>query len=213
LRAAINTGNKALVRQDGDSLSGVSPALAQRLADEIDARLLPVVYTGAGPVFADAHKDVWDIAFLAIDDKRAEKIAFTRPYHTIEATYAVRSDAPYQHVGDLDQQGVRILTSQGSAYDMHLTKTLEQATLERLGTPPDSFRAFRAGTWDAVAGVRASLAQAFGTDDNIRILPGVLTKVEQAMVLPRQGHPVLPALDGFVARALDDGFVADQISA
>ena len=67
LRAAINTGNKALVQQTGDTLGGVSPALARRLADAIGARLQPVIYSGAGPVFDDAHKDVWDIAFLAID--------------------------------------------------------------------------------------------------------------------------------------------------
>lgn len=212
LRAAINTGNKALVQQTGDTLGGVSPALARRLADAIGARLQPVIYSGAGPVFDDAHKDVWDIAFLAIDATRAKKIAFTRPYHVIEATFAVRADARYQSVEDLDQRGVRILTSKGSAYDLHLTKTLRYATLERLGTPPQSFDAFQTGTWDAVAGVRASLSQAYSDQPDIRILPDVLTKVEQAMVLSQKTHPALPALDAFVARSIDDGFVAAQLS-
>ena len=80
LRVAINTGNRALVQQDGSNLTGVSPALAERLAQEIGARMEPVVYSGAGKVFDDAHLDKWDVGFLAIDPMRAEKIAFTRPY-------------------------------------------------------------------------------------------------------------------------------------
>ena len=43
LRAAINTGNRALVQVDGDRLTGVSPALARRLAEKLGAKLEPVV--------------------------------------------------------------------------------------------------------------------------------------------------------------------------
>ena len=208
LRVAINTGNRALVQQDGSNLTGVSPALAERLAQEIGARMEPVVYSGAGKVFDDAYLDKWDVGFLAIDPMRAEKIAFTRPYIVIEATYAVRSDAPFKDVEDVDAAGVKVLTSTGSAYDMHLTKSLQHATLERSGTPPESFEEFRAGRCDAVAGVRASLEGAFAGSPDIRILSGVLTSVRQAMVLPDNTDPRIAALNDFVDRAIKDGFVA-----
>ena len=207
LRVAINTGNRALVQQDGDTLHGVSPALAARLATEIGAQMQPVIYDGAGKVFADAENDIWDIGFLAIDTMRAQKIAFTAPYIVIEATYAVRADAPFKDVDDIDRAGVHVLTASGSAYDMYLTKTLKQATLERFGTPPESFAAFKAGQCDAVAGVRASLDGVFGDDPAYRILPGVLTSVRQAMVLPHHEDPRITALNDFVARALSTGFV------
>lgn len=208
LRVAINTGNRALVQQDGDILNGISPALARRLATEIGAQMVPVIYDGAGKVFDDAEHDKWDVGFLAIDEKRARKIAFTRPYIVIEATFAVRASSDLTDVGDVDRAGLRVLTSTGSAYDMHLTKSLQHATLERSGTPPESFAEFRAGRCDAVAGVRESLAGFFGDDPAVRILPGVLTSVRQAMVLPRADHPLIGALDDFVARAIADGFVA-----
>lgn len=207
LRVAINTGNRALVQQDGSSLTGVSPALAQRLAEEIGARMEPVIYSGAGKVFDDAGADKWDIGFLAIDPMRAEKIAFTQPYIVIEATYAVRSDEAFKDVEDVDGAGVQVLTSTGSAYDMHLTKNLQHATLERSGTPPESFEEFRAGRCDAVAGVRASLEGAFAGSPDIRILSGVLTSVRQAMVLPDNTDPRIAALNDFVGRAIEDGFV------
>ena len=207
LRVAINTGNRALVQDDGGQLRGISPALAQRLADEIGAHLEHVVYEGAGKVFADAERDVWDVGFLAVDAMRAEKIAFTRPYIVIEATYAVRADASFQHIKDVDRAGVHVLTAKGSAYDMYLTETLQHATLERIGTPPESFAAFRDGRCDAVAGVRASLAGFFKGDARVRLLPGALTSVRQAMVLPHRDDPRLAALDAFVKQAIDSGFV------
>ena len=152
LRAAINTGNRALVQQDGDQLAGVSPALARRLAQEIGADLHTVIYDGAGKVFADAMNDVWDVGFLAVEPMRAETVAFTRPYHSIEATFAVRADSDLSDVKEVDRPGLSVLTSTGSAYDMHLTKTLKHARLERSGTPPESFAEFRDGRCDAVAG-------------------------------------------------------------
>ncbi|MCX7560286.1 transporter substrate-binding domain-containing protein [Sulfitobacter sp. F26204] len=208
LRIAINTGNRALVQVDGEDLTGVSPALAKRLAAEIGVAMLPVIYDGAGKVFADADQDRWDVAFLAIDEKRAQKVAFTRPYIIIEATYAVRADTDLQFIEEVDSVGTRVLTSTGSAYDMHLSKTLNNAVLERAGTPPESFADFRDGRCDAVAGVRESLVDFFGDDPSVRILPGVLASVRQAMVLSSRDDPSIAALDDFVRRAIDEGFVA-----
>lgn len=210
LRVAINTGNRALVKMDGTALSGFSPALARRLAAEIGTEMQPIIYDGAGKVFADADQNKWDVGFLAIDAKRAKKIAFTRPYITIEATYAVRNPSDFGNIESVDHAGVKVLTSTGSAYDMHLSKTLKHATLERSGTPPESFAEFRDGRCDAVAGVRESLVGFFGDDPKVRILPGVLTSVQQAMVLPDKDDPLIGALDDFVERAIADGLVASS---
>jgi polar amino acid transport system substrate-binding protein len=211
LRAAINTGNRALVQERDGALHGVSPALARRLAEEVGVPLEPVVYSGAGRVFADAGTGAWDVAFMAIDPARAERVAFTRPYHTIEATYAVRADSPLDDPDAADSPGVTILTSTGSAYELHLGKALRHARLERTGTPAESFEEFRAGRGDAVAGVRASLERAFGDDPGYRVLSGALVRVEQAMALPAPDDPRIGALDAFVAREIESGFVAAQI--
>lgn len=208
LRVAINTGNRALVQSQGDVLTGVSPALASRLAETVGARMEVVVYSGAGKVFADAERDIWDVAFMAIDATRAQKVSFTRPYHVIEASYAVHAASELRDVDDVDRPGVRVLTSTGSAYDMYLSANLQHAVLEHSGTPSESFVAFAEGRCDAVAGVRASLKRHFGDDPSYCILPGVLTRVSQAMVLPGGANANIEALDRFVAEAIDEGFVA-----
>lgn len=212
LRAAINTSNRALVQQEGDVLDGVSPALARRLALALGVPLQPVVYDGAGKVVEDGGKDIWDIAFLAIDPERAKRLCFTRPYVTIETTYATRANAPFRDVADVDREGVTVLTSAGSAHDLYLTKTLRHARLERADKSPPSLVQFRNGRGDVVSGVRESLERAFGNDPAFRIFPGVLSKVEQAMVLPGSDNPLIAALDAFLARAIDDGFVARQLN-
>jgi polar amino acid transport system substrate-binding protein len=214
LRAAINTGNRALVRvgEDG-TLGGISPALARRLAAEIGAELEPVVYDGAGKVFADAGAGVWDVGFLAIDPARATRVSFTRPYHVIEATLAVRAASGIDTLEEWDREGRTIVTSLGSAYELFLTANTRAATLAKGGTPGESFERFRSGEGDMVAGVRQSLERHFGGDPEFRVLPGTLTKVEQAIVLPAPDHPGIGALDDFVKRAIDEGFVARELQA
>ena len=96
---------------------------------------------------------------------------------------------------------------------MHLTSSLEHAQLQRSGTPTESFAEFQQGKADVVAGVRASLERFFRNDPNVQVLGGVLTKVEQAMVLPGADNPLITALDDFVARAITDGFVASESGA
>ncbi len=49
-----------------------------------------------------------DLAFLAIDPARADRIAFSAPYVEIEGTYLVRENSSAQHVTDLDRDGLRI---------------------------------------------------------------------------------------------------------
>jgi len=212
LRAAINTNNRALVQMRDGALHGVSPALAERLAAELGVPLSPVVYDGAGPVVDDAGRDVWDVAFLAIDPKRARSLTYTRPYVTIEATYATRADAPFRDVDDVDRPGVTVLTSAGSAHDLHLTRALRHARLERADKSPPSLEQFRAGRGDVVSGVRQSLEAAFGNDPAFRIMPGYLTRIEQAMVLPGPDNPLVEVLDAFVVRAIEEGFVARELS-
>ncbi|MCT7378034.1 transporter substrate-binding domain-containing protein [Chelativorans salis] len=207
LRAAINLGNRALAREEDDELHGVTPALAKRLAEEIGKPVEFVVYDGAGKTFNDAGKDHWDVGFLAIDSERAKTVSFTRPYKEIIATYAARDDSSVQSVEEADKPGTRILVGNGSAYDLYLTKTLEHAELIRAKDPGESFAMFLQGEGDLVGGVLQSLQRAFPEGCGVRILPGRITSVQQAMVLPYHDADRIAALDAFVERAIADGFV------
>ena len=82
LRAAINYGNTVLAQKDPQTgeARGVSVDLAHELAWRLQVPLDVVPYDAAGKVSADAKGNRWDVAFYAIDPKRAEDVAFTAPY-------------------------------------------------------------------------------------------------------------------------------------
>jgi polar amino acid transport system substrate-binding protein len=106
-----------------------------------------------------------------------------------------------------------LLVGRGSAYDLYLTGALKHASLIRAATPGVSMQRYRDGEADMVAGVRQSLEREFGNDAAYRVLPGRIATIDQAMVLPAAMAASLPALDGFVAAALADGFVRRALDA
>ncbi|AZD61084.1 hypothetical protein C4K18_3111 [Pseudomonas chlororaphis subsp. aurantiaca] len=99
LRVAINLGNPVLAQRDEltGHLEGVSVALAKRLAMVLGVPCELTAYDAAGKVFAALENGSWDLAFLAIDPLRAQKIAFSSPYVVIEgptwSTVTVTIDA------------------------------------------------------------------------------------------------------------------------
>ncbi|MEM7498639.1 MAG: transporter substrate-binding domain-containing protein [Pseudomonadota bacterium] len=212
LRAAMNHGNRALVQATPAGLIGVMPALALHLADGLGVPLETADYHGAREIVESAGEDVWDVAFLAIDRSRETHIAYTRPYVVIEIAYAVRAGEAAEPEA-LDRDGATILAARGTAYDLHLTKTLTAAEILRDTTPADTFRRFVAGEGDAVAGVRQSLEEALGATPGIVIQTAPVLSAEQAMVLPRARAALLPALDAYVAAVKADGTVRRALEA
>jgi len=217
LRVAINLGNVSLARQDPGTgaLSGVSLALARALAEKLKAEPDFILYPGAGKVVADAGADRWDVAFLAIDPKRREVVAYSSPYVLIEAKAIVRADSPLQHVDELDRDGVSLLVAENSAYDLYLSENASHMTLVRAETPGASFDRFKAdpSSADAVAGVAQSLEKAFAGDTGFRFLDGRITAIEQAMAVPVARTGLVEALTEFVESRKREGFVRKALDA
>lgn len=215
MRAAINLGNKALVqrRSEVDEPTGVSPALARRLASTLDAELEMVLFDSAGAVTRAASAMAWDIAFLAVDPDRLDIVAYTDPYIVIEGTYAVRAGGPIASVAEADREGVRIVASVGSAYELYLRRSLQRATLLPADTPASSMQRFLEGEGDAVAGVRQSLDAFFEGNPGIEVLPGRITAIEQAMAIPVERAAVIPQLNEFLRKLERSGFFAQSFDA
>src|SRR3569832_552936 len=108
LRAAINFGNTQLAQADPelDEARGISVALARQLAGRHGLQLELVRYTTAGNGVEALGRDEWDIAFLAVDPARAERIAFTSPYIVIEGSYAVHEGSSIRSPDAVDRSGV-----------------------------------------------------------------------------------------------------------
>ena len=213
LRAAINTGNAVLARKDGDSAKGVSVDLATELAKRLGVELeLVVVDTAAKSVDAVTAGQA-DIGFFAIDPKRGEQIAFTGPYVLIEGAYAVKNDSPLQANEEVDRAGTRVVVGQGSAYDLHLTRELKQATILRAPSTPAVVDHFIETGAEVAAGVKQQLEADMKRIPGLRLLPGRFMVIRQAMGCARsRGEAAAAELARFVEEMKASGVVAEALA-
>ncbi len=213
LRAAINLGNPILARADSAAgAAGVSVDLAGALAQRLGVALELVVFDTASQSVDAVAREQADIGFFAIDPLRGAHIAFTAPYVLIEGSYLVRAASVLQHNDEVDRSGQRVVVGKGSAYDLYLTRELENAQILRAPTSPTVVRTFLDENADVAAGVRQQLeadSRAFG---GLRLLPGRFMVIEQAMGLPKsRGAAAAQALQAFVEDVKASGFVAQAL--
>ncbi|RAI44219.1 ABC transporter substrate-binding protein [Rhodoplanes roseus] len=215
VRAAINFGNAVLSQQDPTTGEprGTQPALARALAERLGVPVEYVTYKAAGKVFEALAKDEWDVAFMAIDPVRAAELDFTSPYVLIEAACLVPDGSPLQDVGDVDRPGVRIAGARGSAYELHLTRTLKTAELVLTPSGPEARALFVKDGLEAVAGVRQELVAFAESHPGYRVMPGRFVGIEQAIAVPKGRAAALAFLDGFIAEQKQNGFVARELAA
>src|SRR5699024_12525759 len=69
--------------------------------------LSPLSHTTLFRSFEAVSDGVWDLAFMAVDPRRAEAVEFTEPYVLIEGTYMVNENDPWQSVKEFDREGMR----------------------------------------------------------------------------------------------------------
>jgi polar amino acid transport system substrate-binding protein len=213
LRAVINLGNPILARKDAQGAPvGVSVDLAQALAAQLKLPLTLIPVNSAGQSVELVTQEKADVGFFAIDPVRGQGIAFTSAYVQIEGSYLVRQDSPLKGNDEVDRAAHRVVVGKGSAYDLFLTRELNQAQLVRAPTSPEVVSFFMAGTYDVAAGVKQQLEFDARTTPGVRLLPGRFMVIDQAMGLPKSrpasAHAVLSRFvtdmkaSGFVAAAL-----------
>jgi polar amino acid transport system substrate-binding protein len=213
LRAAVNYGNPSIAQRDpaGGDPRGVGPDLARELARRLGMPVRFVAYDTAGKVADDAQKDVWDVAFLAIDPKRAETIAFSDAYVEIGGTYLVRADSPLRKVDDFDRKGLRVAVALGSGYDLYLSRTLKNVEFVRTADSQAAVDRFLAERLDAAAGVRELVTRNAKSHPELRVIDENFMVIRQAAAVPKGREAAQRYLGEFVEEMKASGFVADAV--
>lgn len=187
IRFAINLGNAVLATTLPDGApGGITVEIARKIATALGLQPRFVTYSTAGQVVDDAQNSRWDIAFLAVDPKREEVLRFTQPYIQIQGTVLVKAKSIWQSVDQMDRPGVVINVGKGAAYDLHLTRQLQHATLNRLDSSQAAIDAFLSGEGDMAAGIRQPLTRAAHEQAGYRVLPDNFGAINQAICVPRQ---------------------------
>ncbi|MFM0206141.1 ABC transporter substrate-binding protein [Paraburkholderia sediminicola] len=210
LRASINLGNPVLASLDPATGKpvGVSVDLATEFARRLGVPLQLVAVKSAGASVENVNQDKADIGFFAVDPKRGQDIAFTRPYVLIEGFYLVRDTSPIATNENVDQPGVTIAVGKGSAYDLFLTRELHHATIVRIPTSPAVVQAFLDQHLDVAAGVKQQLEKDAAKVGGLRILDQRFMVIRQAMGVPKaRGDEAAAYLSSFVEDMKASGFV------
>ncbi len=210
LRAGINLSNTLLVsaRAASGDPEGVSPSIARAIADRLGVEVRYVTYPRPVELADAVGADAWDIALIGAEPQRAEKIAFTAAYAQIEATYLVPAGSPLTAIKDVDQPGIRISVTQGSAYGLWLDRNIRHATLVRSQTLDEALQRFLVDGLDALAGIRPRLLGDAEALPGSRILDGTFTAVQQAVGVARDNEAGAAFLCEFIEEAKSSGFVA-----
>ena len=212
LRVGINFGNALLANQTGaGGPGGIAVDLAREVARRLDVPLEIVAYDSAGQMADAARAGGWDVAFLAADPDRANEIAFTAPYLEIETTYLVPPGSPLRTLADVDRDGVRVVVSEKSAYDLFLTRSLKHATLVRAPGVNASVDVYLSQKLDVLAGLRPTLVDAAAKQSGSHILEGSFTLVGQAIGTPKNRETGAKYLREFVEDVKRSGLVAKTI--
>ena len=210
LRAAINFGNPILAARDTISgeARGVSVDLSRELARRLGIPLELVIYNAAGKVVEALKSGAWDVAYVAIDPVRANEISYTAPYVVLEGAYLVREDSPIRSDADVDRAGVRVCVGAGSAYDLFLSRELEQAKIVRAPTSQAVTDLFLAQGRDIAAGVKQQLEADARRIPGLRLLDGRFMVINQAMGTPKGREAGAKYLREFIEEMKASGFVA-----
>jgi len=210
LHAAINAGNVVLVQKDATgAVSGITVDLAHELARRLGVSADLVVFEAAGKVTDAAKSGAWDVAFVAIEPRRAEVIG--SPYVVIEGTYMAAADSPLKTIADVDRDGIRIAVPRGSAYDLFLSRTLQHATLVRYPNPPQSLEGYIRDKIDVAAGVKEQLVAFAKSHPGYRVMDGHFQEIREAMGVPLGHESGLRYLREFVEEMKADGFVRQSL--
>lgn len=215
LRAAINLGNPILANTDPATGQpcGVSVDLAGEFARRLGVALELVVFDAAGKSVEAVTQEQADIGFFAVDPLRGAGIAFTAPYVLIEGCYLVSDDSPIRRNDEVDRAGQVVVVGKGSAYDLHLTRSLQHAHIVRSPTSPSVVDTFVEQKADVAAGVKQQLEADAQRISGLRLLDGRFMVIQQAMGTPKgRGPEAAQCLALFVEEMKASGFVAAALA-
>ncbi|TKA08635.1 transporter substrate-binding domain-containing protein [Actinacidiphila oryziradicis] len=209
LRASINLGNSVLAQGMPTAPTGVTVDIAREVGARLHVPVELVCFDAARKSYEAMTAGQADICFLAIEPAREAEVAFTAPYVVIEGVLVVPQDSAFTTAADVDRAGVRIGVQRGSAYDLFLSRTLQQASVVRGDEGVDELRA---QGLEVVAGVRQPMTEFVATHPEVRLIEPRFMQIQQAVGTTRTRKPeTVQFLRDVIEELKASGFVADAL--
>ncbi|CAE7577630.1 unnamed protein product [Symbiodinium natans] len=214
LRAGVNLANFLLVTGHSacGAPEGISPDLAAEIARRLGTGLRLVPFPNPKDLGDAVDEGSWDIALIGAEPQREEKIAFSKPYVEIPATYLVPGGSQLQGIDEVDFPAVRIACVGGSAFGLWLDKNIKRASVIKADSMDGALKLLLDGQADVLASLRQRLLSDILEVPGGRILEGHFMTVKQAVGASRsRGARVAEFLTETVEELKASGFVGSLI--
>ncbi len=174
LRVGLLSTNPVHVTRDPASgeFKGVAIDLGKELARRLGVPFEVVGYPTIPAFMKSVGSAQWDIAVFGFSPERAKVMDFSLPYMEVETGYLVPKGSSISALPDLDKTGVRIAVQEKGVADVRLSAALRNAVLVRASNFAGAFDLLRAGSADALAGVKPFLSDTSKKLPGSRILDG-----------------------------------------
>jgi polar amino acid transport system substrate-binding protein len=210
LRASINLGNPVLAGGTVEAPTGVTVDLALEIARRLGVTAELVCFDAARKSFEALLDGVADVGFLAVEPEREADLVFTAPYVVIEGVFVVPQESSIRSPADVDHCGVRVGVKRGSAYDLHLTRTLSAAEVVRGDEGVDTF--IDAGL-EVGAGIRQPVTAWLESHPGHRVVEPAFMQIRQAVAVSRTHDlETLEFLRLAVDELIGNGFVREALT-
>lgn len=136
---------------------GVAIDLGSALAQKLGVPVEFVPYLASGAITPDAKRDVWDVTFMPVDEKRKKAVAFGNAYHLLQSTYLVAPGSTIKTLADANAAGARIAGAASTATFRASNKASPRATHVEVAGVAAAVDLMKAGKIDCIALSRESL--------------------------------------------------------
>jgi polar amino acid transport system substrate-binding protein len=193
-------------------VKGVAVDLGRELARRVGVPFQPVLYPSPAGIIAGAKAGEWDVALMGISAERAAAVSFSAPYMEVEQGYLVRAGVPIATASEVDRPGVRVAVVDKAGAEIHLAKSLKNATLVRTKSLGALSAALESGEADVIAATKTFLLGAAVTRPGSRVLEGRILVEPIGMGVPKGRASVAAEyVNKFVEEAKASGLVGSAI--
>lgn len=216
LRVGINLGNPILASEEPNTkrLYGVTIDIANEIGKRISLPVQLTPFKTAGATVDAVKAGEIDLVFVAIDPVRGADISYTPAYIQIEGAYMVKADSTINNNEEVDAVGNEIVVGKGSAYDLHLSREIKNATLLRAASSQAVVDDFMSGQGNVAAGVKQQLESDAKRYEGLRMLPGRFMVINQAIGIPKARthyEGTTTYLSHVINELKQSGFIADAM--
>lgn len=216
LRVGINLGNPILANEEPNTkrLYGVTIDIANEIGKRISLPVQLTPFKTAGATVDAVKTGEIDLVFVAIDPVRGADISYTPAYIQIEGAYMVKADSTINNNEEVDAVGNEIVVGKGSAYDLHLSREIKNATLLRAASSQAVVDDFMSGQGNVAAGVKQQLESDAKCYEGLRMLPGRFMVINQAIGIPKARthyEGTTTYLSHVMNELKQSGFIADAM--